>query len=63
MRSSILSQCKELSIGMICSISEVAVLLRVQESFAIIGYEIFLFLAVSLGKVSYSSIINNVQEM
>ena len=48
MRSSILSQCRDLSTGVICSVLGFQ-LLREQGSFAVIGVEIFVF-TVSLGK-------------
>ena len=54
MRSSILSQCRDLSTGVICSVLVVPVTARAKE--LVTGDEIFVF-AVSLGKVSYNSVV------
>ena len=51
MRSSILSQCRDLSTEVICSVLRVPV-----REFSVAGDEIFVF-AISLGKVSYNSLI------
>ena len=55
MRSSILSQWRDFSIGVTCSVLGFQ-LLRKQGSFVVTGDEIFVS-AVSLGKVSYNSLI------
>ena len=55
MRSSILSQCRDLSTGVICSVLGFE-LLREQGSFAVAVDEIFVY-AASLGKMSYNSLI------
>ena len=60
MRSSNLSQCRDLSTGKMCSVLKFQ-LLREKGSFAVAGDEIFVF-AVNLGKVSYNNLIYNVRE-
>ena len=55
MRSSILSQCRNLRTGVICSVLRFQ-LLREQVSFAVAGDEIYVF-TVSLDRVSYTSLI------
>ena len=55
MRSSILSQCSDFSTGVICSVLGFE-LLSEQEISAVARDEIFVF-AVSLGNVSYNSLI------
>ena len=55
MRSSILSQCRDLSTGVICTVLRFQ-LMREQGTFAVTGDEIFVF-AESLGKVNYNSLI------
>ena len=54
-RSSILSKLRDLSTGVMCSVVGFQ-LLREQQSFAVTGDEIFVFV-VSLGIVSYDSLI------
>ena len=51
-----LSQCRDLSTGVICSVMGVLVTARAREFFAVAGDEIFVF-AVILGRVSCNSLI------
>ena len=55
MHSSIFSQCRDLSTGLICSVLGLQ-LLREQGFFAVAGDAIFVFV-VNLGKVSYNCLI------